>query len=332
MIIILVVLAVGFVAFILLNSMYKSSVTYKNANVAISKFNEKIPDNLQIANFGSTYAMYAFNGYKDLKLNAFNFSIDAQSLEMDDRLLRKYTTHIAPGATVVICLAACVTYYRYSMVVDKARYYEFLEKKDIPDSSIVKYIKSRYPITPIRIKSMAASIIKGQATKTIYSEYTSPLTMEAMKKNMKRMADGWIKLFHLKDLKQKDDSPVNEQNKAFNTNILKTMIGYCMSRGWRPVVVIPPFSDLLNAYFGDEFVSNSLGDMIRNAIGDSDIDLLDYRKHPSFQKDYVSFLDGGFRLNKNGSIKFIKMVLQDLNGKGHHLTNETLVCKYGDNQ
>ena len=332
MIVILVVLAVGFVVFLLLNSIYMSSVAYKNTNVAISKFKEKIPDHLQFVNFGSTYAMYAFNGYNDLKLNAFNFSIDAQSLEMDDRLLRKYASHIAPGATVVISLAACVTYYRYSMVADKAKYYEFLGKDDIPDYSIVKFIKSRYPITPRRIKSMAASMVKVQRTKSLYSEYASPLPMEAMKKNMKGMVDGWIKLFHLKDLKRKDDNPVNEANKSFNTKMLRLMFEYCLTKGWKPVVVIPPFSDLLNAYFGDEFVSSSLGDMINNAIGDFDISLIDYRKHPSFQEDYASFLDGGFRLNKNGSIKFIKMVLHDLNGKGQHLTNETLAVYYGDNQ
>ena len=324
MIFIIIILLVILIVFLQLNSFYKSSVAHKNSNVAISKFQENIPDNLLFVNFGSTYAMYAFSGYHDLKLNAFNFSIDAQSLEMDDRLMRKYSTHIAPGATVVICLAACVTYYRYSMVSDKARYYEFLDKDDIPDYSIVKAVRSRFFLSPRKIKTLVISLVKGQTAKTIYSDYSTIPSQETMKNNMKGMAEGWISLFNLRDLKQKDDSPVNEENKAFNTMILKSMFEYSLSKGWKPVVVIPPFSALLNNYFGEEFVSNSLGNMVKNAIGDLDIPLLDYRKHPTFQEDYYSFLDGGFRLNKIGSIKFIKMVIRDLDDKGYHLSNATL--------
>ena len=326
MILIIIILLVVLIVVLLLNSIYKSSVAYKNANVSISKFKESIPDKLIFVNFGSTYAMYAFNGYKDLRLNAFNFSTDAQSLEMDDILLRKYSTHIAPGATVVICLAACVTYYRYSMVADKDRYYEFLGKEEIPDYSIVKAVRCSFSISPKRIKSLVISFVKGHTVKTIYSDYSSIPSLETMKNNMKEMADGWITLFHLKNLKEKDDSPVNETNKIYNTNVLKSMFEYCLLKGWKPVVVIPPFSDLLNNYFGDEFVSSSLGDMVKNAIGDLDIPLLNYRKHPAFQEDYYSFLDGGFRLNKNGSIKFVKMLLRDLNDKGHHYTNTTIAC------
>lgn len=319
-------LAICIVAYLILNAVYKRSVAYKNANLAINKFKGTIPSSLQLVNFGSTYAMYAFNIYEDLKLNAFNFSIDAQSLEIDDCLLRKYTSNIAPGATVIFGLAACVTYYRYSMVSDKTRYYEFLGKQYIPDYSYARALRNTFPLTMGRMKSMVVSFLKGNEEKTIYSGYTSQLPLQKMEANMKGLADGWIKLFHLKDLKQKDNSIENNKNKDFNTALLRKVFDYCLNRGWKPVVVIPPFSGILNQYFGNEFVSGSLKAMIEESRMDLNIEVLDYRLCPAFQNDYGLYLDGGFRLNKRGSEMFVKMVLNDLNAKGHNLTNSSIGC------
>ncbi len=317
---------VGVIVLLLLNSLYRRSIAYKNTNVDILKFKNKIPENLKLVSFGSTYAMYAFNSYSNLNLNAFNFSIEAQSLEIDNILLRKYSSHLAPGAIVVFGLAACVTYYRYSMVTNKLRYYDFLNKNDIPDYSIIKALKHYFPLPLFHLKRMVKSYIKQRELKDIYTNYPSSLSQDMMKKNMKGMANGWISLFNLCDLKQKDNNSNNEQNKNFNTKLLRSMFEFCLSKGWKPIVVITPFSDILNKYFGDEFISFSLGDMVNKASENLDVEILDYRTHPSFQQDYNLYLDGGFRLNLKGSIKFVKLLLQDLNFRGYNLSNSTIGC------
>ena len=323
-IVIIIALAFLVLVFILLNLIYKSSIAYKNANNSIYKFKQYIPDNLKLVNFGSTYAMYAFNSYKILKLNAFNFSIDAQSIEMDERLLKKYTSYIAPGATVIFGLAACVTYYRYSMSLNKMRYYDFLIKSDIPDYSLYNAFRHLFPLSSSRLKAMLITILRQEKVKDIYAGYSSYLTREHMELNMKAMANVWINLFHLRDLKQKNSNLNNEQNKVFNTNLLRSMFEMCLSKGWKPVVVITPFSDILNQYFGEEFISASLDDMINKASDGLNVEVIDYRTHPAFQQDYSSFLDGGFRLNQKGSVKFVKVLLNDLNDKGYNLTNKTI--------
>lgn len=325
-IIIFIILFVGIIACVLLTSLYRKSIAYKNANVAILKYQIDIPESLQLANFGSTYSMYAFNSYNELRLNAFNFAIDAQSLEIDEKLLSKYASQIAPGATVIFGLAACVTYYRYSMVSNKTRYYEFLDKKDIPNYSLSCAIRHHFPLSLGRMKAMVGAIVRHHDVKDIYAGYPSVLSREVMELNMQRMANGWIKMFHLSDLKQRNTNMDNEQNKDFNTSLLRSMFEFCLSKGWKPVVVITPFSDILNKYFGDEFIATSLGDMISKATDGLKVDVLDYRLHPAFQQDYSSYLDGGFRLNKKGSIKFVKQVLNDLNIKGYSLTNSTIGC------
>lgn len=216
-----------------------------------------------------------------------------------------------------------MTYYRYSMVSNKTRYYEFFDKKDIPNYSLSCAIRHYFPLSFGHMKAMIGAIIRHHEVKDIYSGYPSVLSREAMELNMRGMANGWIRMFHLTDLKQRDSNVDNEHNKDFNTNLLRSMFEFCLSKGWKPVVVITPFSDILNKYFGDEFITTTLGDMVNKATEGLHVDVLDYRVHPAFQQDYSSFLDGGFRLTKKGSIKFVKLVLNDLNMKGYSLTNST---------
>lgn len=323
-IIVFVILTIGIIAYALLNSIYRKSIAYKNANVAIQKYHKDIPENLQLVNLGSTYSMYAFNCYDELRLNAFNFAIDAQSLEMDERLLKRYSSHIASGATIIFGLAACVTFYRYSMTLNKTRYYGFLNKKDIPSFSLLCALRHYFPLSLGCMKALLGTIIRHNEEKGLYSGYPPVLSREAIELNMRAMANGWIKMFHLTDLKQRNTNMDNEHNKDFNTSLLRSMFEFCLSKGWKPIVVITPFSDILNKYFGDEFINTSLGDMVNKATDRLQVDVLDYRVHPAFQQDYTSFLDGGFRLNKKGSIKFVKLVLNDLNTKGYSLTNSTI--------
>ena len=66
--------------------------------------------------------------------------------------------------------------------------------------------------------------------------------------------------------------------------------------------------------------------MISQARRNLKVEVIDYRMHPEFQQDYGLYLDGGFRLNKRGSEKFVKKLLNDLNAKGYNLTNSSIGC------
>ncbi len=310
------------VGYICINLLYIRTNDYKNDHLPYRKFNSSISSNLKFVNFGSTYALYAFDGYKDLQLDAFNFSLPSESLEIDRVLLHKYSDKIAHDAVVVFCLAACVSYYRYKFVVDKSNYYGFLGKNEIPCYSFTDYLKYHFPLCGRRIKKVFRIFIDKSKNNSIYS---GPyITEEQSQKNMKSVAECWISLFRLKDMKQADKSEDNEENLQYNIEVLHSMFDFCLEKGWHPIVVIPPFSASLNNYFGEDFIEHSMNRLIKGAIGNKDIPVLNYRTSKEFQNQISFFEDGGFKLNKCGSMNFLKILMKELSSHGYILNNSTI--------
>jgi len=317
----IIVLIVGY---FVLNYLYRHSMAYRNQLYDIQKLKKSIPDNLNVANLGSTYSMYAFNSYEQLKLNAFNFALDAQSLEIDNVILKKYSSKLSKSAVVILGLGACVPFYRYDMVNDKTKYYDIFNRDEIPNYSVLSFIRSKLLLSLSKVKSMISVWIKMNEKQDVTDGYPSYISSEQREKNMKSMADCWIKLFNLKNLKEEDHSAVNFANKQYNTKLLRSMLEYCIENNWKPVITIPPFSKDLNSHFGDSFINSVLMDMINEAKDGMDIPVMDYRTSPDFQSDYTSFVDGGFRLSKSGSKKFTKKLFSDLNSIGYCLNNKTI--------
>lgn len=312
------------VGYLIVNLLYKRTNAYKNDLIPYDKFCSDIPQNLRIAILGSTYSLFAFNGIKDLQLNAYNFALPSQSLEIDNVLLRKYASHLDKGAVVVFCLAACVSYYRFDLVTNKKPYFLFMRKKEIPSFSLIDYFKYHFPLYGKGIKKAVRLFFDVPPKVGLYTNFSPSVPYEETRKNMRGMAEGWINLFKLKDLKHENQDSLNKSNLSYNTSLLNSMFRFCQSRSLCPVVVIPPFSSELNQYFDNEFVDCSLIKMIKEAKEDMLIPVLDYRTNEIFQHNSSLYVDGGFRLNNHGSKKFIRMVLHELSLKGYCLTNETI--------
>lgn len=322
MIIAISILLIFILGFLLVNVLYKQTNAYKNQFLPARKQLQGVPYNLQFVNFGSTYTMYAFNFYDELQLNGFSFAMEAQSLEIDNVLLHKYADHIQEGATVVFGLAACVAYYRYSMVVNKDLYYKLLNKAEIPSYSTKAAIRHRLPIMPKTWRRIKSLIKDADEITDIVENF--PLTCSEAKAqtNMKSMVDGWINLFKLNNLKEPTERKFNLDNQEFNAELLKNMIAYCKNRKWNSVFVITPFSAELNQYFDEPFVQSALYKLMEPSVKEFNVPICDYRTHEAFQHDKASFIDGGFRMSKYGSKKFMRLLLSDI--KGQTYTNENL--------
>ena len=87
------------------------------------------------------------------------------------------------------------------------------------------------------------------------------------------------------------------------------MISFCQSHGWRPVIVIPPLSDVMKKEFSREFMSAVLYDNVREA-NTPEIPVLDYLYDERFG-DYRLYGNADF-LNKDGRRLFTQTVLHDL--------------------
>lgn len=300
-------------SYLIINRLYLKTNAYKNQLLPMTNICNGIPPKIKIVNFGSTYTMYAFNAYEDLKINGFSFAMDAQSLEIDNILLRKYANHIENGATVIFGLAACVPFYRYKMTSNKGMYYKLLSRKEIPMYSIRQAIKYAFPIGIKSRRRLKALLLDEEMKKNIVDSFPKTCLNDEAQYNMKELVDGWIKMFRLKDLKDSFYGEENKKNLAYNTKLIHEMVSFCKQKNWNPVFVITPFSEILNQYFGDDFIKSGLYHMIEPAVKDFNIPVYDYRKHKAFQKDKASFIDGGFRMSKYGSIKFMRLLMNDIN-------------------
>lgn len=300
-------------SYLIINRLYLKTNAYKNQLLPMRNICNGIPQKIKIVNFGSTYTMYAFNAYEDLKINGFSFAMDAQSLEIDNILLRKYANHIENGATVIFGLAACVPFYRYKMTSNKGMYYKLLSRKEIPMYSIRQAIKYAFPIGIKSRRRLKALLLDEEMKKNIVDSFPKTCLNDEAQHNMKELVDGWINMFRLKDLKDSFYGEENKKNLAYNTKLIHDMVSFCKQKNWNPVFVITPFSEILNQYFGNDFIKSGLYHMIEPTVKDFNIPIYDYRKHKAFQKDKASFIDGGFRMSKYGSIKFMRLLMNDIN-------------------
>lgn len=313
LVVLLVILLLIIISIIVVNVLYHKTNAYKNKLLVARNIMNGIPDHIKFAIFGSTYTMYAFNSYKELELDGcFSFAMDAQSLEIDNVLLHKYANCIEENATVVFSLAACVSLYRYKMVADKQKYYHFLKNSELPYYSLPD-ATYRFFSRCVGMKQKLKRIIKDTDPIDDVVEVFPPVCPEEEKRNnMAGMAKGWVILFHLNDLKSSSINPENQSNLEFNANLLKSMVEFCVEKKWKPVFVITPFSAELNQYFGEEFVQAVLYKLMEPARAKYNVPVYDYRTHESFQNDDTSYIDGGFRMSKYGSKKFIQLLFRDM--------------------
>ena len=313
---------VPLIALILLALLFYRTNSYQNSILPIKGYS-RMPDGIGMINLGSTYSMYAFNAYKELNLNGFNFALPHHSLEMDNVILNNYSSKLSPGCIVAIAVSACTCFYRFDNNDDSSLYYYILNRNKIPHSSVLKQIWSLAPFI-VRPKEFVRFLKDKPLAKDITDFYESPCPVEKGDMLMKQLADCWIKMFGLKNLKSTDVGDHLMSIVDFNLDQIDKIIQYCILNGFRPVLVIPPISHKLYRYFSEEFYSFFLGKKLRRFQDSYNIRIFDYHNHPIFNNNSSLFCDGGFRLNKQGSILFMRSFLSDLSSNGIMATNITL--------
>ncbi len=314
--------------FLLLNWLYKRTNAYKNQLVTVKGYLDGVPDNLKLACFGSTYAKFAFNALDELNVQSFNFSLDAECLQCDRKLLEQYAKKFSPGCVVVFGLAACIACCKEEEVVvfKPWNYFKVLDKKRLPKrlSRSFKY-RLGYHFPLLQNMRQAVRIFFDIPPITdVVENFPSYCSITQARDNMKGMAEGWIKLFHLYDLKKNNLSEENLKRISTNALTLTEMVKYSRNMDCNPVIVIIPSSAELNKHFSDQFVESTLLKMVNDVQKATGVCVFDYRKDEAFQHDPSLFVDGGFRMSKYGSVKFVRQLIRDLNKKGFNLNNKTL--------
>ena len=312
------------ILYIIANILYKQTNAYKNTYFESQRFLNGVPNNLKIANFGTTCSEFAFNNYEELGLAGFNFAITCESLEGDYEILKKYSSRFAHNAIIfLLCVPPCLSLFRAEMIKHEYDYYRILGH-GLLGNKIKYWIKDIFPLAPWRIFRAIRIIKDVPPQKDIVDNYSLVTTNEQASKNMGELAKRWQILFELQNLTEATIGTVNQQRLQKNMMIFGDMLEYCKEHGFMPLVVFPPFSKYLNRHFSDDFYNATLGKITEMAKTKYNVQVLDYRKTPEFQDDLTMYVDGGFRLSKKGSLIFIKRLLKEINKYGYSVNNKSL--------
>lgn len=305
----IIVLIVAFMTmFLILNMLYKRTNHYKNTTNQLQKYFKGVPNDLEIVNTGSSYARYAFD-YSNKTLNGFNFGLQPQSLSYDFRIINQYTTKLAKGCVVLITLPDLVfCFLDYNYDYNNTKYYYFLEPKNIIGFSKLKYlIRIIFPI--LSNKKNILRIIKDEQPKDPYNQDKNLMTEAQISNDALSRVEGWKKEFNLKNTI--DNNIPDELEKIFDATIslVSEMIEYCLEHSFKPVILIPPTSSIINDLLSKEFMKKILYDNIEKA-NKRKVPILDYLYDERFQ-DYALYINSDM-LNRNGRDKFTQVVFNDL--------------------
>ena len=300
--------------FIGLNAFYKRTDYFKWQHLELESYKQGVPKQLDCGVFGSTYALYAFQAMPQYHSNNrfFNFSLNAESIEQDYLLFNKYKTHFNKRAFVLFTLAPCVCYYTYKASPQYNSYF-LLNHKEIPNFKLSRYLSYRLPLlSDFKQIFRSLKFLLSEQEMSLDALFPPSVSEEVAKMNMKGLAEGWMHLFRLPNLRERNQDALNERALKENTNDLKVMIDDCIQHEIVPVIVITPFAKELTNYFGKAFLDNGMYKLIQDAVGTHQVRVLDYLYDADFQDNRSLFVDGGFRLNNAGSSLLCKKVMKEL--------------------
>lgn len=300
--------------FIGLNAFYKRTDYFKWQHLELESYKQGVPKQLDCGVFGSTYALYAFQAMPQYHSNNrfFNFSLNAESIEQDYLLFNKYKTHFNKRAFVLFTLAPCVCYYTYKASPQYNSYF-LLSHKEIPNFKLSRYLSYRLPLlSDFKQIFRSLKFLLSEQEMSLDALFPPSVSEEVAKMNMKGLAEGWMHLFRLPNLREKNQDALNERALKENANDLKSMIDDCIQHEIVPVIVITPFAKELTNYFGKAFLDNGMYKLIQEAVGTLQVRVLDYLYDADYQNNRSLFADGGFRLNNAGSSLLCKKVMKEL--------------------
>lgn len=320
-IIIILVLFFLCLIFIYVNKKAKSTNAYNNLCIDIKTFRDGLPEKIQLVNTGSTYSKYAFSSLNDKHLNYADFSLQSESLEMDDAIFNHYVDRLEPGCVVVVVAAACLLLYRETG--ENLLYYQILDDNEIPTYSLMKKIKSLVPI--FKNKRLIKKIVKDDSKwSSIYDSQKINLLEKESEAYLDGLESAWENLFHLPDLKSTNLSKDNYDNINLNVHYLNNIIEKCKEKSLRPVIVVPPFSRKLNDRFSKEFVDKVVDSYLSKVSQEQKVPYLNYQFDEYFQNKENLYIEEGFRLNYLGSTIFINRLFSDLKMYGIDISNYTI--------
>lgn len=281
-----------------------------NKNAEETSFTN-VPDRIQICNFGSSHGRRAFN-YEDVEKNyvCFNFSLSAQSLLYDYRVLTHYKDKIQNGA-VIFLVASYFSFFGkpeaewLDFASRNRRYYKILpayliEQYDMKTDFYVNYFPAL----------IADNLINFLETILITKKSSGNKVMQSDNEILKNSYSAYVR--HFEGQKDKNGKRVYNHR---NIESLYRIINICREAGAVPILTTPPFFHTYNETirkYDPEFFDEFYG-VIRKIVGNTGIKYYDYSSDSRYVYDKNLF-DNADHLNVKGARLFTDNLLREASG------------------
>ena len=295
-----------------LNGLIRRSYWYNNILFPdCKKFWSHNTFNLDVVNLGSNSGKYAFE-YSEEHVKAANWAMGPQTLLADFEILKNYCSYLKNDAVVIIplcpftCLGGSSKY-----MPDK--YYTVLKMMSIPcfdyrKKKVVMDMK-KSPLKYYPLIEFGRDLVI--AFKRIFhiSTQKQTLTTIELENSAKSFMKGWMFEFSIMDF-QNDLIMKNMDAYQDSLCILTDMINFCLERGFKPVLTIPPISKQLLIYITPAMRQFFIYDFVEKA-NVKKVPFLDYMNDHEFAENSRLFMNSVF-LNRDGAVLFTKKILRDI--------------------
>jgi hypothetical protein len=294
---------IGLLLLAIVNTFYIRTNGYRSLDDTYKYY--LMPDEIEVANLGSSHGAYGLY-YDDIEeVRGFNFALPGQGLYYDRQLLQKYSDRLAEGCVIIIHLSYFSFDLEIGSDIQNRWYYKFLGYGSVPNHKITEYV--RYGLCPFLSASFNAKYLvkdKGSIDFDIFWIYKYfGIKYDADdEKAWRKDAQGFLDFYY--------DVTEQGKNEEINMALLEEIIVYCEENDFRPVLITTPFTKYYNRLFKgeirDEF--NALVKKVKERYG---VTYIDYSSDPRISDQLDLFSDSN-HLNDDGRKAFTKILLGDL--------------------
>ena len=291
--------------FFVINLCYVSTNHWKAEN-NVWKFNF-VPDDIQLANFGSSHGEVNFIYESFPQYKTFNFGISSQRYFWDYGILQQYSDNFVPGAVVLLPISYFGITARPKNYNDvRPRYYRFLEKEYFDMWSLQEWIQYfKLPVLSAGTNLMKCIKDIPPENIDVFNSRTTYMTEDELQEYCQKKHDSWSK------------NDKGEEGYKQNLAELYQLVKLCLDNGLQPVLVTTPITTVLNdIYEKDEDFFKTFYHFISDVQTQfPNVPYFDYSHDTEFSPKFELFADGD-HLNVYGAREFTAHVVADLQEAG----------------
>lgn len=251
-----------------------------------------------VINLGSTYAYYGFDYSADSSV-CYNLANVPQYLDMDFKILKKYSKCLRPGSKCLLVLPDFI-FASAGTNTKKKNYYEIFWPWQLENYDWLFLCKL------LALAMLEPFTHKYESERNKWRGHIA--SQSEKEEHAKSRIHDWEKGIGVPSVKEGYVPQKLENNIQQNKEVLKKIIAYCKSRGAEPILLIPPVSSIMQLSVSRDCLEAYLYAPVREVMQETGVRLLDY---------YASYPSPDLYLNSDclnevGRKAFTKEVLSSL--------------------